>query len=97
MGREDPSYLTAEDMETLRREGAEAVSQREDKYRGLYGKYRVERVSDPTGKHDNCWYFVLDPEHDPYALVALRAYADACREEYPTLAHDLDVEVEARS
>lgn len=43
---------------------------------GLHKKYRVEKISDPTGKHDNCRYFVLDPQHDPIARIALLAYAD---------------------
>lgn len=61
----------------------------DDHERGLYGKYRVERTSDPKGKHDDCRYFVLDPQHDPNAVTALRAYADACADEYPALAADL--------
>jgi hypothetical protein len=62
----------------------------DDSTRGLYSKYQVERLSDPEGKHEDCWYFVLDPAHDPHALVALRAYAESARTEYPTLAADLD-------
>lgn len=64
--------------------------QGDDRQRGLYGKYLVERVSDPAGKHDACRYFVLDPQHDPHAAAALRAYADSARDEYPALAADLD-------
>lgn len=63
---------------------------RSDHERGLYGKYLVQRITDPTGKHDHCRYFVLDPRHDPHALTALRAYADACRADFPALAVDLD-------
>src|SRR5580692_12583789 len=60
-----------------------------DTKRGLYQKYEVKRVNDPTGKHAGCWYFVLDPKHDKFAPIALRAYADACVGEYPALAADL--------
>lgn len=47
-----------------------------DDDRGLYDKYRVERMDDPSGKHAGCRYFVLDPEHDPVARLALYRYAD---------------------
>ena len=60
-----------------------------DKDRGLYSKYRVERLNDPEGKHEECDFFVLDLTHDPFALPAIRAYIDACRKEYPHLAVDL--------
>ena len=60
-----------------------------DDTRGLYGKYRVERVNDMDGKHDGCRYFVLDPQHDPYAIDALAAYADACRYTNPNLSADI--------
>lgn len=67
-----------------------------DKKRGLYGKFYVHRAdgkSEPGGKHDGCDYFVLDLTHDPFALPALKAYADACRSGYPALAADLDAKV----
>lgn len=60
--------------------------------RGVYRKYRVERVdgsSAPGGKHSECSYFVLDLKHDPFAKDALRAYAAACRLDFPQLAEDL--------
>jgi hypothetical protein len=59
---------------------------------GLYRKYEIRRTdggSEPGGKHEHCPYFVLDLEHDRYALAALRAYADACEQEMPALADDL--------
>lgn len=56
---------------------------------GLYRKYNVERLNDLTGKHADCLYYVLDLVHDQYAAVALKAYADACEDEYPQLAADL--------
>ncbi len=70
-----------------------------DRERGLYHKYitvdgKVHRLKDPTGKHENCEYFVLDPKHDKFAVAGMQAYANACREEYPELAADLDKWVE---
>jgi hypothetical protein len=59
---------------------------------GLYNKFRVERTdgkSAPGQKHDGCEYFVLDLDHDVFAIPALDAYADACEGEYPALAKDL--------
>ena len=64
-----------------------------DKQIGLYQKYYVERTdgsSGPGGKHENCSYYVLDLVHDEFAIPALRAYAAACRGEYPQLAADID-------
>jgi len=65
-----------------------------DRTKGVIHKYNVTRVdgsSAPGGKHDGCFYFVLDLDHDPHAKAALKAYADSCRAEYPRLATDLDV------
>lgn len=60
---------------------------------GVVQKYYVDRVDgandDPTSKHFNKDYFVLDPIDDPFARVALKAYIEACKDEYPYLAHDL--------
>lgn len=57
-----------------------------DTQRGLYGKYRVEKINGkPIGA---C--FVLE-EHDPHAIAALRAYANSCARDYPSLATDLAV------
>lgn len=63
-----------------------------DTERGLYRKYKVERMdgqSRPGRKHAGCGYFVLDVWHDPFAMPALKAYADACEATYPELAQDL--------
>jgi hypothetical protein len=60
-----------------------------DANRGIYQKYYVERMNDPAGKHNDCEYFVLDWQHDPYTIPAVLAYADACEGEYPELAADL--------
>lgn len=60
--------------------------------RPLYGKFWVERLdgsSDRDGKHEFCDYFVLDLVHDKFAYPALKAYAEACAEEYPQLAADI--------
>jgi hypothetical protein len=62
--------------------------------RGLYRKYSVHRLDgrDRWGqKHHGCEYFVLDLTHDPYAIAAVRAYADSCKADYPALAADLSV------
>lgn len=64
----------------------------DDKNRGLYNKFIVERTdgsSEPGGKHHGCEYFVLDLDHDKFAVPALLAYASACGAEYPALATDL--------
>lgn len=64
----------------------------DDRAVGLYAKYRVKRLDGSTnvgGKHEHCQYFVLDLQHDRFAAVALRAYAESCREEFPFLACDL--------
>jgi hypothetical protein len=66
----------------------------DDKKRGLYRKYKVERMdggTDEGQKHEHCHYFVLDLTHDKHARLALYAYADSCRKEYPFLADDLIV------
>lgn len=63
-----------------------------DKERGIYGKYHVSRVdgsSEPGSKHEHCSYWVLDLTHDPHALPAYKAYAEACAEEYPVLAAEI--------
>ncbi len=64
----------------------------DDTERGIYRKYKITRTdrSHRKGrKHEDCTYFVLDLQHDAYALDALGAYADACEGQYPQLADDL--------
>ena len=66
----------------------------------LYEKFTVFRTDGrdaPGEKHAECDYFVLDLTHDPFALPAIRAYADACREKFPTLAADLVAKLEERN
>lgn len=60
-----------------------------DRERGLYGKYRVERVD---GK-DKGPYFVLGYRTDRHSRAGLAAYAASCRQEFPALAADLDAEL----
>ena len=60
----------------------------QDRHLGLYHKFHVTR-HDPTGKHANCFYFVLDVDHDQFSVQALEAYAKACEKEFPKLAADL--------
>jgi hypothetical protein len=60
--------------------------------KGIYKKFFVERTDGSSGnggKHEHCQYFVLDVTHDPFAIPALKAYADACAEEYPVLSVEL--------
>jgi hypothetical protein len=52
-------------------------------------KYLVRRIGGTPHKHDDCTYFVLDWKHDPYAVPAALAYADACEGKFPRLAKDL--------
>lgn len=56
----------------------------------IYHKFHVFRV-DPEAqvRHRDCFHWVLDVDHDPYALAALRAYAVACEEEDPELSREL--------
>jgi hypothetical protein len=63
-----------------------------ERKRGLYEKFRVERTdgkSAPGEKHDGCHYFVLDLDHDEFAGAALKAYAEACKDQYPALSVEL--------
>lgn len=45
-----------------------------DRDAGLEARYEVTKINDPTGKHTECRYFVLDPQHDPPARKALETY-----------------------
>lgn len=63
-----------------------------DSSRGVYRKYVVTRTDGSSmkgGKHEKCAYFVLDLEHDEFAIPALKAYAKACKKSFPKLAKDL--------
>jgi len=61
----------------------------EDTEKGIYEKYIVIRRNDTAKKHADCAYFVLDLNHDKFAIPALAAYAKACEGEYPLLAFDI--------
>lgn len=72
----------------------------DDKKRGVYRKYKVTRTDGSHkkgGKHENCSYYVLDLEHDEFALPALKAYAKACKKQFPKLAADLQKVLATRS
>ncbi len=68
------------------------MAKTKDEDRGLYRKFDIRRLDGSSRKgrkHHGCHYFILDLDHDPFAVPALRAYADACRSEFPLLAADL--------
>lgn len=75
------------------------MSEREpSKERGIYHKFNVVRTdgkSAPGQKHHDCFYFVLDCDHDPHARAALLAYAASCEADYPALASDVRAIVES--
>lgn len=82
--------MTRDDIDAIREE---AERRKDKRQRGLDGKFFVARMDgrdQPGEKHEGCHYFVLDMTHDPFAIPALTAYAEACRSEYPLLAADLD-------
>lgn len=54
---------------------------------GLYQKYTI--IKNSTGEEVKRPAFVLLPESDPHARIALRAYADAVEANNPVLASDL--------
>lgn len=63
----------------------------DSKTTGLEARYEVRRIVDTTGKHNDCRYFVLDPQHDEIARHALAEYANRARAAgYQALAEDLD-------
>jgi hypothetical protein len=60
---------------------------------GVHRKFKVTRTDGSSRKgkkHAECSYFVLDLEHDPFAIPALKAYAKACKKTHPALAEDLE-------
>ncbi len=72
--------------------GERKDDRQEKRSKGLFGKFIVARADGrdkPGEKHCGCQYFVLDCTHDPFAIPAIRAYAEACRNEYPVLSEDL--------
>lgn len=66
--------------------------------RGVYRKFEVRRTDgDPTGKHRQCTYWVLDLDHDENALPALRAYAKSCKKTRPQLYKELRTMIQLAS
>jgi hypothetical protein len=65
----------------------------DDSSKGLYRKYDVRRTDGrdaPGEKHEGCLLFVLDLDHDPFAMEAIKAYALTAQQEgYGALASDL--------
>jgi hypothetical protein len=83
--------LAAAILRTLAPDTATPGEADPDRHAGLYGKYRVERISDPTGKHADCRCFVLDPQHDPIAREALAHYSHLANARgFIPLSNDLD-------
>lgn len=67
------------------------IEQELDKEQGLEERYEVTRLGDQTGKHDECFFFVLDPKHDPIAVRVLEQYIALAKEaDYRVLANDLN-------
>jgi hypothetical protein len=56
---------------------------------GLEDRYEVRRRTDPVGKHAGCRYFVLDPQHDRAARLALWHYAEAVEPTNLVLAREI--------
>lgn len=46
---------------------------------GLEQRPNVQKVNDPEGRHKDCRYFALDPQHDPRAVVLLEHYSVVAR------------------
>jgi len=60
-----------------------------DGKKGLYGKYRIEKV-DGSPVDPGAVYFTLRLDTDPHARRAIRAYVESCKGEEPKLAEDLE-------
>lgn len=68
------------------------IKEVQKRYRGIYNKFIVKRVDNndgPGDKHERCQYFVLDLTHDPHATIAILAYAESAKHQYPVLSQDL--------
>lgn len=60
--------------------------------KGYYNKFDVKRKDgrdQPGGDREGAKYFTLDLTHDPYALVALNAYAEGMIDENPALYQNI--------
>jgi len=49
----------------------------------------VVKKNGDEGKHQHCLFVVLDACHDQAALEGIKAYAEACKDEFPLLSNDL--------
>jgi hypothetical protein len=66
-------------------------SSKSDQEQGIYGRYLISRTDkwNAQNKHFACEYFVLDWNHDKFTIPAMKAYAEACKSEFPALAEDI--------
>ena len=62
--------------------------------KGLYRKYKIEKA-DGSPIDENAAYFILRYDKDIFAMIALKAYADAVRFANPQLANDIYDELNA--
>ena len=60
--------------------------------KGLYRKYKIEK-SDGSPIDENAAYFILRYDKDIFAMIALKAYADAVRTVNPVLANAIGYEL----
>lgn len=84
-------------LKTEDRNGADVIRAcgiQNDQAKGIVNKYTVIR-NDGSDKHKDCEYFVLDMNHDKYAKPAIRAYYEACLEEFPLLSYELRTRYDA--
>lgn len=71
-------------------ENADKLTQDDKATRGLEARFNVEKINDPDGKHADCRYFVLDPQHDHLARRALLLYSElAAQDGQDQLALDI--------
>lgn len=80
-------------LQEIKNEKDPFTAKRMKKKLGLYDKFTVRRIDGTDkegGKHENADYFVLDLTNDKFAVNALIAYEQACRQEsWFALADDL--------
>lgn len=88
----NPLELLAQECKAMQSHPLECKTNHPNAPFGLIDQYAVRRLdgsSEPGGKHHGCEYFVLDVNHDPYAIPALIAYANAVEATHPVLAADV--------
>lgn len=61
----------------------------DDTARGVYGKYVISKADGSAVDPEAC-YFVLRLDVDPAARAAMRAYADAVRDDNEEMADDIE-------